>query len=102
MARTEPLFIGIGGHVVSIDRTTGSELWRTKLKSTSFVTVMVGKGVVYAGASGELFCLDPTTGGIRWHNKLKGLGMNVIAFDGSSDSVVKAAIAAAQAAAAAG
>ena len=27
----EPIYIGINGHVVAIDRATGREVWRTKL-----------------------------------------------------------------------
>lgn len=101
MARgTEPLYIGVGGHVVAIDRATGAEIWKTKLKGT-FVTLAVDKNAVYAGANGELYCLDPSTGAVRWHNKLKGLGMNVIAFGGSSQASVIMAAVAAQAAAAA-
>ncbi|MCC7054564.1 MAG: PQQ-binding-like beta-propeller repeat protein [Gemmatimonadaceae bacterium] len=93
MARTKsgPMVIGIGGHAVRIDASTGNEVWRTKLKTTSFTTVMVEDGRVYAGAGGELFCLDLRTGEILWRNKLKGLGMGVIAFSGASDAAVQAA-----------
>lgn len=83
---SEPLYIGVGGHAVAIDRTTGTELWRTKLKASSFVTVYSDHGGLYAGAKGELFCLDRTTGSILWHNRLSGLGMNVITFSGSAAS----------------
>jgi len=83
---SEPLYIGVGSHVVAVDRATGSELWRTKLKSSSFVTVYSDRGGLYAGAKGELFCLDRTTGSILWHNRLNGLGMNVITFSGSAAS----------------
>ena len=103
MAKTNaPLYIGLGGHVVAIDRTTGSEIWRCKLRSSSFVTISVEPDAIYAGANGELFCVDPSTGSIRWHNRLKGLGISVVAFDGSSAPSVAAAIRAAQAAAAGG
>lgn len=93
------LVIGIGGHVVALDPGTGSELWRTKLKSSPFVTVTTQGDAIFAGAGGELWCLDPATGAIRWHNALKGLGLNVVGFAGSP-AVLLAAIAAAQAAAA--
>jgi outer membrane protein assembly factor BamB len=81
---SEPLYIGVGGYAVAIDRATGDELWRTKLKSSSFVTVYSDGGGLYAGAKGELFCLDRTTGSILWHNRLVGLGLNVITFSGSA------------------
>lgn len=92
------LYIGIGGHVVALDPGSGSELWRTKLKSSPFVTVVAQGDVVLAGAAGELFCLDAATGSIRWHNPLKGLGTGVVSFGNATGAVV-AAMMAAQAAA---
>ena len=94
------LLIGIGGHAVAIDRSTGTEIWRTKLKGSSFVTVSMSKGRVHAGAGGELFCLDASDGTLLWRNPLKGLGYGVIAFTGSADIVTNAAAAAAASAAA--
>jgi outer membrane protein assembly factor BamB len=96
-----PLYIGLGGHVVAIDRATGAEIWRCKLRRTSFVTIAVEPDAIYAGAGGELYCVDPATGHIRWHNKLRGFGMSVIAFGGSDVTTSVAALQAAQAAAAA-
>lgn len=96
-----PLYVGLGGHVVAIDRATGAEIWRCKLRSSSFVTISVEADAIYAGANGELYCVDPATGSIRWHNRLKGLGTSVVAFGGSESSTVAAAVRAAQAAAAA-
>lgn len=73
--KSEPLIIGIGGHVVALNADTGEELWRTKLKSFALVTIwLVGKHV-YAGTSGELFCLEARTGSLLWQNNLKGLGL---------------------------
>jgi outer membrane protein assembly factor BamB len=96
------LIIGVGGHAVSVDRATGTERWRAKLKGRGFVTIQEAEGRVYAGADGELFCLDEATGHILWHNKLKGLGLGVVAFPGSDAAVAAAAAAAAARAAAAG
>ena len=95
------LYIGIGGHAVAIDPATGTELWRTKLKVTSFVTVQAAGSIVFAGAGGELFGLDAASGGILWRNKLKGLGTGLIAFT-SGSGAVSAAGAQAQEAAMAG
>lgn len=103
MARTQRdvLPIGVGGHAVAIDTSTGTELWRTKLKRTSFVTVHQVGSRIYAGAGGELFCLDAATGHVLWRNKLKGLGLGVVAFAASDDVVSQAALQAQRAAAAA-
>lgn len=98
-SKPEPLYIGVGSHVVCLHPTTGDEIWRTKLKSAAYVTLHVIGDSVVAGAGGELFCLDSRTGEIRWHNKLKGLGLGVVAFAGSDTAVVQAAIAAQAAAA---
>jgi outer membrane protein assembly factor BamB len=97
--REKVLVIGIGSHVVAIRPSDGQEIWRTKLKMTSFVTVFADGDTVYAGAGGELFCLDGTSGVIRWRNKLKGLGSGLVSFSGASAVEAAAAMAAAQAAA---
>jgi outer membrane protein assembly factor BamB len=98
---TSTLIIGVGGHAVAIDPTTGDELWRTKLKGSSFVTVRRGPGRVFAGTRGELFCLDEATGAILWRNRLGGLGYGLVAFMGT-DSEVAGQAAADQANAAGG
>jgi outer membrane protein assembly factor BamB len=90
-AKAGPMVIGVGGHAVRIDADTGAELWRTKLKTSSFVTVTVEDARVYAGAGGELFCLDLRSGELLWRNKLKGLGYGVVAFTGPSGNVAMAA-----------
>ena len=98
---SEPLYIGIKGHVVAVDRATGSEIWRTPLAGSSYVTVHSDRGGLYAGARGTLFCLDRTTGSILWKNNLSGLGFNLIMFSGSDAAAAVADIAQKQAAAAA-
>lgn len=96
--RSNVLFIGIGGQVVAVNKDTGEEVWRQKLKANSlagtFVTLVEADDVLYAGTAGEAFCLDRNTGEIRWHNKLKGLGQGFVTF-GSMTAVAIAAIAAA-------
>ena len=74
------IILGLKGHVVSVDATSGRELWRTKLKSSQFVTVYQRRERVFASASGELFCLDATNGSILWHNKLPRLGFGMVCF----------------------
>ncbi len=65
------VYMGVGSHVVAIQATPG----------------------------GELFCLDASSGQIVWHNKLTGLGLGIVAFTGSAESVAQAAAMAAQVAA---
>jgi outer membrane protein assembly factor BamB len=99
--RSRPLVIGIGSHAVALHPDTGEEIWRTKLKSTSYVTVTIEGDRVLAGAGGEVFCLDLQTGAVRWHNKLKGLGMGIVCFAGTDTAAQQAAIQAQRAAGAA-
>lgn len=99
--KSTPLYIGIGSHVVALDATSGEEMWRTKVKSSNFVTVCVMNDVVYAGANGVLFCLSAVSGEILWENKLKGLGNGIIGFAGT-DATASAAMAARAAQIAAG
>ncbi len=96
------LIIGIGGYVVAIDPSTGTEIWRTKLKSpllesSVFVTVFQSGSRVFAGFSGELFCLDGATGNVLWQNKLKGLGMGLVSFPCTPEAAFIAAVQAQQA-----
>ena len=34
-----PLYMGLGGHVVAVTPVSGDELWRTPVKSSSYVTI---------------------------------------------------------------
>jgi hypothetical protein len=79
------LIIGIAGTVVALDRATGKEAWRTKLKGYDFVNVSLQAGDVYATAMGEIYCLDSATGQVRWTNELKGLGHGLIAIAGADN-----------------
>lgn len=82
MRSRQSIVIGIRSHVVAVDAATGSELWRTKLKSGQFVTTCVRDDRVYGGVSGELFCLDRSAGHLIWHNKLPRLGFGLVSFAG--------------------
>ncbi|MCU0635964.1 MAG: PQQ-like beta-propeller repeat protein [Gemmatimonadaceae bacterium] len=97
--RSELLHIGIHSHVLAIDPRDGTEVWRTKLKASAYVTLHRAGDVLYAGAAGELFCLDAATGAIRWHNKLKGLGTGLVSFGGAAAEASSSAAHAAQVAA---
>jgi outer membrane protein assembly factor BamB len=102
--RPELLYIGVGSHVVAINTVDGTEVWRTKLKASAYVTLYHTGGRLYAGAAGEVFCVDGQTGAILWHNKLKGLGTGIVAFgsatpEASASSANAAAMTAAMVAA---
>jgi outer membrane protein assembly factor BamB len=101
-SRHHPVFLGIGGHAVALDRATGTELWRRKLKMGQFTTVLFDGHSLLAAGGGEVFCIDPSTGEVLWHNKLPRLGHGVISFGGDTTAVAAAAARQAAARAAAG
>lgn len=84
------LIVGVGGHVVALSASDGTELWRTQLKGGDFVTVRSAGGRVFAGASGQLFCLDGETGQVLWRNKLKGLGLGLVSLGDAADDAAGA------------
>jgi len=89
VAQSSVIFVGIKGTVLALDRATGQEVWRTRLKG-DFVNVAWLDGDLYAATAGELFCLDPASGQVRWHNPLKGMGHGLItiALSGGQQAVV--------------
>jgi len=88
MNKTESVFLGIKGSVVSIAKATGRQLWVQKLKGSDYVSLLVDGNHVFAGTQGEIFCLDALTGDILWHDPLKGYGLGVMGIatqNGSAD-----------------
>ncbi|MFN0112409.1 MAG: PQQ-binding-like beta-propeller repeat protein [Blastocatellia bacterium] len=82
------IYLGIKGAVIAINRATGEELWRTTLKGSDFVNIVLDGNQIYATTRGEIFCLDTQTGEPRWHNELKGLGLGLISIATPSGSQV--------------
>ena len=81
----KPLFIGIKGRVLRIDRRTGQALWETHLAGSQFVNVQTSGDDLLASTKGELYCLDPDTGRIKWQNGLPGMGWGIMTITGESD-----------------
>lgn len=98
----EKLFLGICNHVVCLNKETGEQVWKTKLKSSTITNVYFDNGNVFAYSGGHFFCLNGADGEIIWENPLKGLGYStcIIASDHQSASVIAGQAAAQQAAAA--
>ena len=74
MTNFQPVYIGIKAYVVCLDIITGKEKWRTKIKRSHIISIIVEKDFIVAHAGGELFGLDKCSGEIRWNNSLPGLG----------------------------
>jgi outer membrane protein assembly factor BamB len=72
------IYIGIGGHVVAVDRATGTEMWRTRLRTGAVVNLAGDDRSLFASAQGELYCLDPMTGTVLWKNQLRRLGIGLV------------------------
>ena len=82
MAGQNSVYIGIRGTVLSLEASTGAELWRTELAGADFVNVALMDGKIYAATRGEMFALDRATGAILWRNELKNLGLGFITIAG--------------------
>lgn len=100
----EKLFLGISGCVVCLDKKTGQELWKTKLKRSEITNVYYESDFIYAYSGGHLFCLNASAGEIQWENQLNGLGYGscIIASEHQSSTVISSQIATQQTSAAAG
>jgi outer membrane protein assembly factor BamB len=91
---TDKLFAGMRGHVVALDKATGSERWRTRLKGAEMVHLASDDRLLYASTRGEVFALDPATGSVLWRNPMKGLGYSfasLLGGPGESDAVLEQA-----------
>ncbi|WP_251359347.1 PQQ-binding-like beta-propeller repeat protein [Kangiella sp. TOML190] len=89
------VYIGMAGHITCIDKSTGNEVWRTKIKKGSSLTNLIREGnqiIAYSG--GHLFALNALTGEIQWENELKGLGYSYCIIAGSEQTTGASASAA--------
>ena len=94
MANPNFVFLGIRGSVMALDKKTGVRVWETKLKGSSFVTLLVDGSRIFAGAQGEIFCLDAATGKTLWHDGLSGYGFGLLSLamqNSGSDAALMAA-----------
>lgn len=89
------LFIGCNGYVAAVDVKRGHEVWRTELRTGSFmgggsrqdICILEHEGRVYAGTHGELFALDAENGRVLWQNRLEGMGFNDVTLAMAGKSV---------------
>jgi outer membrane protein assembly factor BamB len=77
------IFVGIKDSVLALDERTGSEVWRAKLRSSDYVTVLWDGEALLAANAGEVWRLDPADGHVLWHNELKGLGRGLVSLTSS-------------------
>src|SRR5437879_12152052 len=80
--RFDPIYIGLKGAVLALDRDSGQIVWRTELKGIDFVNVVLQNGDLFAASRGELYRLNPATGDIIWRNTLSGLGWGIVTMAG--------------------
>ena len=74
---------GIRGTVLALDKSSGSEVWRTKLGGSHFVNVVVDGDAIFAATRGRVYCLSYASGSLRWENELKGLGFGLVTLGGA-------------------
>jgi outer membrane protein assembly factor BamB len=88
MKETNFVYLGVKAHVVCINAVTGEEIWRTKIKRSQLISIVVEEGLIVAHAGGQLFGLDKSSGKVLWNNKLPGLGYGYcfLATENSSSS----------------
>lgn len=84
----EHIYLGVKKFVVCINKQTGEEVWRTAVKSSELITLVVDGPLVIAHARGVLFGISRHDGRILWQNGLTGLGYGhcIIATEGSSSA----------------
>jgi outer membrane protein assembly factor BamB len=90
-ANRKLVYAAIKGTVFGLDRATGAEVWRTPLKGSDFVNLVLDGDDLFATARGEIFCLDPDSGRIRWNNPMTGYGgglMTIATSDGNPIAAV--------------
>ena len=80
MTMNELVYLGIKGRVVALQKESGTKVWETPLKSSSFVNVFYDRDQLFAHPCGELFCLDALDGRILWQDKWKGPGYGYVTF----------------------
>jgi hypothetical protein len=61
MSESSLVFLGLGGHVVAFDTTTGTEVWRCRLTYGNLVTIHYDGRILLAG-SREVWRIDPRHG----------------------------------------
>lgn len=84
-------YVGLAGHVIALEESTGREVWRTKLIGRDLVTTAISGGRLLAGTRGRVYALDPLTGAILWENAMKGLGYGFVGFPGTGPAAAAAA-----------
>src|SRR5437764_5275860 len=84
--RSDPIYIGLNGTVLALDRESGETIWRADLKGSDFVNVVLQDGDLFAASRGELYRLNPATGDILWRNKLPGLGLGIVTVAGGAQT----------------
>lgn len=89
--RLDLIFVGLKGTAVALERSSGTEVWRTQLSARlkgQAVHLHRDKEFLFASTGGEVFCLQPESGAVLWKNPLKGLGLNLASMvtDRSLDS----------------
>ena len=85
------MHIGIKGTVLALNRLTGEEIWRQKLKGGDFVHLVQDGDNLFATTRGEIYCLSASTGAILWNNPLKGMGYGLVSIASPAGGMILSA-----------
>lgn len=84
------IFAGIKNFVLALEERSGAEVWRVKLRSGDYVTVLWDGEALLAANGGEIWRLDPGTGAVLWRNEMKGLGRGLVSLASSRQASASA------------
>jgi outer membrane protein assembly factor BamB len=59
-------YLGLKGSVTALNRLTGKKIWKTHLKGSGFVMVVLDREMVIAHTKGEVFGLRAEDGRVLW------------------------------------
>ena len=71
------LFVGTHGHVLAVEKATGTTKWELSLPGTGYgvASIVFEDGKLFVACGGKVFSIDPLDGNVLWTNNLPGMGM---------------------------
>ncbi|KAJ3215745.1 GTP cyclohydrolase II, partial [Dinochytrium kinnereticum] len=79
---SDRLFIGNNGYVFSLNKRTGTILWKVPLKGTGFNPVWIQpdpqRNTLLVGSGVNLRCISAEDGSEVYENRLKGMGLGMV------------------------
>jgi outer membrane protein assembly factor BamB len=81
MNQDDLILLGLKGRVMALSRSTGREVWSTRIPSgmckADFLTMVVHDQQVFVYGRGHISALNLLTGEVLWTNELPGMGYDL-------------------------